>query len=360
MRRTPLYAAHRRRGGRMVEFAGWELPVCYTGILEEHRAVRERAGLFDVSHMGQIEVRGDRALAACQRLVTNDAARLSPGAAQYTVMCADDGGIVDDVIYACLAPGRYLFCVNASNREKDFAWMRERAGEADVADRSEDFALLALQGPRAAEILQPLAVFDLRSLAAFGVVQSEVAGEPSLVSRTGYTGEDGFEIYLAPASAERVWERLLEVGASGGLVPAGLGARDTLRLEKGLMLYGNDIDESTTPLEAGLAWVVKLDKGEFVGREALAREKAKGTSRRLVGLRMNDGPPPRHGYPVWREGRRVGTVTSGAKSPTLGRGIALAMLERASCEPGSRLAVEIRSRQHPAEVVPLPFVPRKT
>jgi glycine cleavage system T protein (aminomethyltransferase) len=360
MRRTPLYAAHRRRGGRMVEFAGWEMPVYFTGIFEEHQAVRERAGLFDVSHMGQIELRGPGALVACQRLVTNDARKLAVGVSQYGVMCTHRGTIVDDVIYACLGPDRYLFCVNALNQGKDFAWMREHAGDAEVVDRSGDFALLALQGPRAAEILQPLAAFDLRSLAGFGIAQSEVAGAPALVSRTGYTGEDGFEIYLAAASAEAVWERLLEAGTEEGLVPAGLGSRDTLRLEKGLMLYGNDIDESTTPLEAGLAWVVKLDKGEFIGREALARQKAEGVSRRLVGLRMDDGPPPRHGYPVWYEGRRVGAVTSGTKSPTLGRGIALAMLERTVSEIGNRLAVEIRSRQHPAEVVPLPFVPRKT
>ncbi len=359
MRRTPLHAAHVRRGGRMVEFAGWKMPVYYTGILAEHRAVRERAGLFDVSHMGEIEVRGPRALAACQRLVTNDAAKLAPGGAQYAVLCKPSGGIVDDVIYTRLAADRYLFCVNASNEEKDFRWMREQARDAEVVNRSAEFALLALQGPRAAAILQPLTAIALASLERFFTAEGEVAGARALVSRTGYTGEDGFEIYLAPADAERVWETLLSSGTGEGLVPVGLGARDTLRLEKALLLYGNDIDEETTPLEAGLGWVVKFDKGDFIGRDALARQKAAGPRRRLVGIRMDVGAPPRHGYRVLHEGRAVGVVTSGTKSPTLGCGIALAMVERAVAEVGTRLEVEIRSRQHPAEVVPLPFVGKK-
>ncbi|MBI2962924.1 MAG: glycine cleavage system aminomethyltransferase GcvT [Deltaproteobacteria bacterium] len=359
MRRTPLHAAHLRRGARMVEFAGWAMPVYYTGILDEHRAVRERAGLFDVSHMGEIEVRGARALPACQRLVTNDAGRLVPGAAQYAVLCTPSGGIVDDVIYTCLAADRYLFCVNASNEEKDLRWMRDQAGEAEVVNRSAEFALLALQGPRAAAILQPLTGLALAPLRSFFVAEGEVAGARALVSRTGYTGENGFEIYLAPADAEGVWERLLSSGAAAGLVPVGLGARDTLRLEKALLLYGNDIDEDTTPLEAGLDWVVKLDKGDFIGRDALVRQRAEGLRRRLVGLRMDGGAPPRHGYRVLRDGRPVGVVTSGTKSPTLGCGIALAMVERSTAEIGTRLEVEIRSRQHPAQVVPLPFVRKR-
>jgi aminomethyltransferase len=344
----------------MVEFAGWEMPVYYTGILDEHRAVREHAGLFDVSHMGEIEVRGPRALAACQQLLTNDAAALAPGRAQYTVMCLPSGGIVDDVIYYCLAPDRFLFCVNASNEDKDTRWMMQHAAGAEVTNRSEDFAQLALQGPRAPTILQPLATMELAALRSFDVLEGEIAGAHGLVSRTGYTGEDGFEIYLSPSDAERVWERLLAEGASHGLVPVGLGARDTLRLEKGLMLYGNDIDEETTPLEAGLGWVVKLGKGEFIGRESLARQKAEGVRRRLVGLLMEDAAaPPRHGYRVLRSNRPVGVVTSGTKSPTLGRGIALALLERSAAEIGTRVAVEVRTRHHPAEVVALPFVRRE-
>jgi aminomethyltransferase len=360
VRRTPLYAAHVRRGARIVEFAGWQMPVYYTGILEEHRAVRERAGLFDVSHMGEVEVRGPRARQACQRLVTNDVAKLVPGAAQYGVLCTPSGGIVDDVIYTCLAEERFLFCVNASNAEKDFAWMRDQTSDAEVADRSAEFAQLALQGPRAEAILQPLTPWPLASLRSFGAVEGDVAGARALISRTGYTGEDGFEIYLAPGDAERVWEALLAKGAAEGLMPVGLGARDTLRLEKALMLYGNDIDEQTTPLEAGLGWVVKLDKGDFVGRDALVAQRAAGVRRRIVGLRMEDGAPPRHGYRVLRGGQPVGVVTSGTKSPTLGYGIALAMVERDACEVGTRLEVEIRSRQHPAQVVPLPFVRKKS
>jgi aminomethyltransferase len=360
VRRTPLYDAHRRLGGRMVEFAGWEMPVYYTGILEEHRAVREHAGLFDVSHMGEIELRGARALAACQKLVTNDAAALRPGNAQYTVMCLPSGGIVDDVIYYCLAPDQFLFCVNASNEDKDHRWMTQHAAGAEVINRSAEFAQLALQGPKAPIILQPLTTIDLATLESFNAIEGEIAGARALVSRTGYTGEDGFEIYLAPSAAERVWDRLLGTGAPQGLVPVGLGARDTLRLEKGLMLYGNDIDEETTPLEAGLGWVVKLGKGDFIGREPLLRQKAEGLRRRLVGLLMADtAAPPRHGYRIVHESRPVGVVTSGTKSPTLGRGIALGFVERSVSEVGTRVAIEVRSRQHPAEIVALPFVRRQ-
>ena len=344
----------------MVEFAGWEMPVYYSGILEEHRAVRERAGLFDVSHMGEVEVLGASALAACQRIVTNDVSKLTPGRAQYSAMCLPSGGIVDDVIYARLADDRFFFCVNASNAEKDFAWIREQAPDCQVTNRSDDFALMALQGPRAERILARLTPVDLGALKSFSVAEGKVGGASAIVSRTGYTGEDGFELYLPPGDAEKVWNELLSVGAEDGLLPVGLGARDTLRLEKGLMLYGNDIDAETSPLEAGLGWVVKLDKGDFVGREALLRQKTQGLERKLVGLRLDAGPPPRHGYPVLLDGQPVGVITSGTKSPTLGYGIALAMVSRAASEARGGLAVEIRSRQHPAEIVRLPFVPKHT
>ncbi len=355
--RTPLFAAHRRLGARMVDFAGWEMPVYYTSILQEHRAVRTAAGLFDVSHMGEVEVRGAAALGAVQRLVTNDAAKLTPGVAQYAVLCLSSGGLVDDVVYYCLASDRFLFCVNASNAEKDFRWMRDNTTEAEVLNRSGEFAQLALQGPRAATILAPLASIDVTTLRSFRFAEAGVAGAAALLSRTGYTGEDGFEIYLGVDSAETVWNRLLEAGRPHGLVPVGLGARDTLRLEKGLMLYGNDIDETTSPLEAGLEWVVKLAKGDFIGRDALLVQQREGPRRRLAALRMAESaPPPRHGYRVLQAGRPVGVVTSGTKSPTLGMGIALALVETRAAAMGSGLAVEIRSRQHPAEVVPLPFV----
>lgn len=358
LRRTPLHAVHRRLGARMVEFGGWDMPVQYSGILEEHRAVRTRAGLFDVSHMGEVEIRGPAALDAVQRLVTNDAARLADGDAQYAVMCVAEGGIVDDLVYARLAADRFLLTVNASNRERDVAWMREHAGGAEVIDRSDELALLALQGPLAARILEPLTEVDVARLAGFHVAEARVAGRAALLSRTGYTGEDGFEIYVDAAAAAPLWDALVDAGAPRGLLPAGLGARDTLRLEAGLLLYGNDIDATTTPLEAGLGRVVKLDKGEFVGREALARQKREGVTRRLVGIEMETSSIPRHGYPLYAGGERVGVVTSGTKSPTLGRGIALGYVSADRSAPGGAIEVEIRGRMHAARVVRPPFVPR--
>ncbi len=357
-RRTPLWAAHRGLGARMVDFAGWEMPVYYSGILEEHRAVRTRAGLFDVSHMGEVEVRGPKALEACQRLVSNDASKLVTGGAQYSVLCLPSGGVVDDVIYYRLAPDRYFFCVNASNEEKDFAWIREQCRAADVVNRSVEFALLALQGPRAAEILQPLTALELAKLGSFRAAEASIAGIATLVSHTGYTGEDGFELYVDPAHAESLWNEILSAGAGHGIAPVGLGARDTLRLEKALMLYGNELDETTSPLEAGLGWVVKLDKGDFVGRDALARQKAEGLRRRLVGVEMDGGAPPRHGYRLLAAGRPVGVVTSGTKSPTLGKGIALGYVESGLSAVGTGLDVEIRGRLHPAKIVRLPFYQR--
>jgi aminomethyltransferase len=342
----------------MVEFGGWEMPVQYAGILEEHGAVRTRAGLFDVSHMGEIEVSGEGAFAACQRLITNDVSKVEPGGAQYSVMCLSSGGIVDDVVYYRLASERFLFCVNAANREKDFQWMHEQCRGAEVIDRSDDFAQLALQGPRAADILAPLVDADVRALHAFTFVETRMAGGRVLISRTGYTGEDGFEIYVDADRAEATWDALLAAGERHGLVPAGLGARDSLRLEAGLMLYGNDIDASTTPLEAGLGWVVKLGKGDFVGREALAQQKESGLTRKLIGLEMQDGSISRHGYTIFRGERAAGSITSGTKSPARGRGIALGYVETGLSVPGTRLEVEIRGRSHPAEVVKLPFYRR--
>ncbi|MEA2625453.1 MAG: aminomethyltransferase [Candidatus Binatota bacterium] len=341
----------------MVEFAGWEMPVQYSGILGEHRAVRTAAGLFDVSHMGEVELRGAGAIEACQRLATNDVSRLADGDAVYTVLCLPSGGIVDDVIVTRLAADRLLVCVNASNRGKDVAWLREHRRGADVVDRSDELALIALQGPRSADVLRPLAELEVDRLRRFRAREGSVAGIPVLVSRTGYTGEDGFELYVGWHRAEGLWDALLEAGAPCGLVPAGLGARDTLRLEKGYALYGNDIDETKTPLEAGLGWVVKLDKGDFVGRDALLRQKRDGLSRSLVGLTMEGAGIPRHGYPILDDGITVGEVTSGTMSPMLGRGIALGYVPAASGGPGTRLAVEIRGRSQAVRVVRPPFFP---
>jgi aminomethyltransferase len=339
----------------MVEFAGWEMPVYYSGILVEHRAVREQAGLFDVSHMGEIEIRGPGSVELCQRLVTRDVSRCAPGRAQYSPMCYPSGGIVDDVIYTRLEAERFLFCVNAANTAKDLEWMRREANGVEVEDRSDTWGLLALQGPRAAEILEPLARPAVGGLARFAVCEATIAGIGVLVSRTGYTGEDGFELYVDAGRAEALWDALLDAGAPLGLVPAGLGARDTLRLEMGYVLYGADIDAETTPLEAGLEAFVCFDKPEFLGREALLRQRSQGVTRRLVGLELAEGAVPRRGYAVFAGGRCIGRVTSGTKSPMLGRGIALGYVEAAVSTPGTVLEVEIRGRRTPARVVEPPF-----
>ncbi len=358
-RRTPLYEAHRALGGRLVEFAGWEMPLSYRGIAEEHQAVRRHCGLFDVSHMGEIEVSGPSAAAVCQELMVNDVARLGIGDAQYTLLCNDAGGVLDDLIVYRLGAERYLLIVNAASTAQDVVWIASHAaGRAEVVDRSAALALLALQGPEAEVALSTLTAFDLTALRAFTACTTRVAGEDVVVSRTGYTGEDGFEILVEATSARTVWDALLESAMRRGGLPAGLGARDTLRLEAGLPLCGTDMDATTTPLEAGLAWVVKLDKGEFVGRAALAAQAASGLTRRLVGLELEEPGIPRHGYGVWRDGTRVGRVTSGTKSPTLGTFIGLAYVAIAAAAPGTPVALDIRGRRVPAHVVERPFYRR--
>ena len=358
--RSPLHEIHRRSGARFVPFAGWEMPVQYAGILDEHRAVRERAGLFDVSHMGEVEIRGPRALEVTQDLTVNDAARLRDGQVQYSMLCLPSGGVVDDVTVARLSAERFLFCVNASNTAKDPAWIGEQTrGRADVVDRSPEFALLALQGPMAAAILGSCTAVDLKPLRPFWFVEGEFAGVPAIVSRTGYTGEDGFELYLPSARGAEVWDALMNEGATHGLVPAGLGARDTLRLERALPLYGHELDEETTPLEAGLDWVVKLET-EFIGRAALARQKAEGVPRRLVGLTLLEAGIPRQGYAIQDGSEAVGAVTSGTLSPTLGKAIALGYVGVDRTAVGTRLEVIIRGRAVEAEVVPLPFYKRES
>ena len=356
--RTPLYATHRALGARMVAFGGWEMPVSYRGILAEHHSVRAAAGLFDVSHMGEIELTGPRAAAACQALTTNDVRRLDDGRVQYTLLCREDGGVVDDVTLYRHGPERFLFCVNASNRAKDLAWIEAHAGGATVVDRSAETALLALQGPRAAAILARLTALDLSTLGFFRFATGPVAGMPAVVSRTGYTGEDGFELYVASGDAVAVWDAIMAAGAGDGVAPIGLGARDTLRLEAALPLYGNDLDDATTPLAAGLARFVALDGDDFVGRDALRAERAAGSPRRLVGLELRAAGIARHGYPILADGRRAGEVTSGTHAPTLGRAIALGYVEAAHAAPGTALAVEVRGKAVPVAVVPTPFYRR--
>jgi aminomethyltransferase len=356
--RTPLYEAHRAAGARLVEFAGWEMPVQYEGILAEHAMVRERAGLFDVSHMGQVEVRGAEALARLQWITANDVSRLADGRAQYNLLMLPTGGIVDDVIIYRHSAERFLVCVNASNRDGDVAHMREHRGAAEVVDRSDEFALLALQGPLAVELMSELAAADVTAVPPFAFVETEVAGAPCLLARTGYTGEDGWEVYCPAERAVAIWNAVLERGAARGVGPVGLGARDTLRLEAALPLYGHELDRETSPFEARLGWVVRLDKGEFIAADALRRQKQEGPRRKLVGIDVGKGAVPRQDYPVLRGDRRVGVLTSGTRSPTLGKGIALGYVEPQSSPVGTQLAVEIRGRAVPGRVVPLPFYRR--
>lgn len=369
-RRTPLYECHRELGARMVAFAGWEMPVQYTGVIEEHRAVRGAAGLFDVSHMGEVRVRGAGAERFLQRLTPNDVAQLVPGRAHYSGLLTDRGTYVDDLLIYRLAADDFLVVVNASNAARDLAWIREHgpdpeggesAGAADVeiADEGDRFALLALQGPRALAILEPLASPGVAGLRYYGFLRGEVAGVPAILSRTGYTGEDGFELYLEPEGAPEVWRRLLATGAPHGLVPAGLGARDTLRLEAAMALYGHEIDERTTPLEAGLSWVVKLAKGDFLGRAALLVQSEQGVRRTLVGFTVEGRGIARQGHGVLSSGEAVGEVSSGTWSPTLEKAIGMAYVPPALAAPGTPLELDVRGRKLPAAVVELPFYRRQ-
>jgi aminomethyltransferase len=357
LHRTPLYAEHVALNAKIVPFAGYEMPVQYpAGITAEHQAVRNAAGLFDVSHMGEFIVRGERALEFVQHVTTNDASRIEVGQAQYSTLCNDNGFLLDDLLVYRF-PDHYMLVVNGSNRDKDWAWVTRFAGEfgVELEDRTDDIALLALQGPHAQAILARLTDHDLDSIRYYRFAEGTVDGIPAIVSRTGYTGEDGFELYVGADDAAALWRRLLEVGKEDGLLPTGLGCRDSLRLEMGYALYGNDLDEARTPLEAGLAWVTKLDKGDFVGRDALRRQKEEGVKVRLAGFKLRERGFPRHGYPVEFDGERSGEVTSGTMSPTLGYGVGLAYVPVAAAKPGTEIGIVIRDRAVPAEVVRPPF-----
>lgn len=359
LRRTPLFEEHVRLGAHLVPFGGWEMPLQYGSIKEEHLAVRQAAGLFDLSHMGEVVVRGPRAQAAVQRLVTNDVARLRPGRAQYNLLCRPDGGILDDLLVYALPDGAYLLVVNASNQGQDFEWIREHAPSGvEVRDEGAETALIGVQGPRAIALLSTLTTTQLDTIRYYAFAEGRVAGIPCRLSRTGYTGEDGFELFCDASQARALWTALLEAGRGGGLKPAGLGARDTLRLEAGMRLYGNDLDVHTNAFEANLEWTVKLDKGEFIGREALKRAKERGVPRLCVGLKLLERGIPRHGYPVQKGGRAVGVVSSGNMAFSLGHPVALAYVETSVAPTGTQLTVEIRGTQVPAEVVDLPFYRR--
>ena len=359
--RTPLYPLALEQKARMTEFAGWEMPVQFVGISHEHQAVRTGAGMFDISHMGKFRFSGTGVLESLQRLVPSDLSRLQPGQAQYTVLLNEAGGIIDDLIfyYQGTEPDgvqQWVAIVNAATTQKDKDWMLAHlAAGVTLQDDSTEQALVAVQGPEAVAKLQTLVKEDLSAIPAFGHVQGQVLGQEAFLARTGYTGEDGFEVMVAPETGRQLWRSLLELG----VVPCGLGCRDTLRLDAAMALYGQDIDETTTPLEAGLGWLVHLaDKGDFIGRSPLEHQKAEGVPRRLVGLQMQGRNIARHGYPVMAAGQEIGVVTSGTLSPTLGVAIALAYVPPAYAKPGQTVDVEIRGKNYPATIVKKPFYRR--
>lgn len=353
--RTPLYQRHVDAGAQMVEFGGWEMPLQYTSMRDEHQAVRQDVGVFDVSHMGEFHLTGPGALDALERLVTNRVANMAFGQARYTLVCNAEGGIIDDALVYRPAPDVFTVVVNAGPRLKDLAHFQEQVGDAcDIKDLTEDLALVAVQGPRAIEILQPLTDIDLSAIAYYHFGEGNLDGSRVSFSRTGYTGENGFEIFADSDVATRIWDLVVEAGAR----PCGLGARDTLRLESGMRLSGQDIDESTNPLEAGLGWAVKLDKGDFVGREALAGVKQAGPARAFVGLELDGRAIARHGYAISDRGRPVGEVTSGTFSFTLGRAVAMGYVER-GLQDSDDLAIDVRGEPVAARRVPLPFYKRE-
>jgi aminomethyltransferase len=361
LKKTPLHARHRALGARMVEFGGWDMPVEYSGIVDEHLAVRTRAGLFDVSHMGEIEVAGSDALAAVQRITSNDAGRLAIGQAQYSALTTPQGTFVDDVLTYRVADAHFMLVVNASNIMKDFHWIAEHVqglGDAVAVNTSSRYALLALQGPAARDVLQTLTSVDLAGIKYYWFATGEVAGVRSTISRTGYTGEDGFEVFVPPGSAERVWDTILQAGRAADVIPAGLGARDTLRLEAAMRLYGNDMDESTTVLEADLGWIIGWKKDTFIGADVLRRQRAEGTSRKLVGFEMIERAIGRHGFDVYLDGEKAGIVTSGTQTPFLKKAIGMAYVPSHRSAPGTELEIDIRGRRAKATVVPMPFYKR--
>jgi aminomethyltransferase len=357
IKKTQLCAEHERLGGKMVEFGGWWMPVRFSGIMEEHQAVRSSAGLFDVSHMGEVLITGPDALRFTNTLVTNNVEKLEQNQALYTCMCYPSGGIVDDLLVYRLPQG-YLLVVNAANIDKDFGWIVEHAeGDVQIQNESPEYIQIALQGPRAAEILAPLTDLKLESIGFYRYGLGTVLGQPAIVSRTGYTGEDGFEVYMkgGELEASRLWRGILERGAAFNVMPVGLGARDTLRLEMGYMLYGNDITQETTPLEAGLGWVTKLKKGPFIGRDALMEQKERGLRRSLIAFTVEGRSAPRHGYPLLFDGEPSGEVTSGGFSPSLEQGIGMGYLSTEAQAREGQFAVDIRGKSVPALRVSLPF-----
>jgi len=359
LRKTPLNETFHKSGAKMVDFAGWEMPVQFGSVIEEHLAVRTRAGLFDVSHMGEIRVEGPSALALLQRVTPNNVAALSVGQAHYTALLTSRATFVDDILIYRRAPDRFLLCVNASNTEKDFRYVSEHAGEgARVENASAEYAQLALQGPRAADILARVAGRAVLEITNYHFFEGKLRGGEAIFSRTGYTGEDGFEIYLDPREAAGFWSDLMTAGKEDDLRPCGLGARDTLRLEARMPLYGNDIDETVTPLEAGLGFMVRLEKGDFMGANVLKKQKAEGVTRKLMGFELTGRGIPRHGYPLRVRGKEAGAVTSGTFAPYLKKSIGLGYVPVEAARIGEELEVVIRGGAVPGRIVKTPFYKR--
>lgn len=362
LKRTPLYEQHRTLGARLVEFSGWEMPVQYSGILQEHQAVRTRAGLFDVSHMGEFKVEGAGALAFLQHLVPNDVSRLALGQALYTQLCRPDGNTLDDLLIYHLDEHNYMLVVNAGNIENDLAWVQQQAeafADVTITDQSDTIGLLALQGPAAQSILQPLTGVDLAVIGYYHFTTGAVDGIHCIISRTGYTGEDGFELYCPAKDTVKLWNDLLAAGKPHGLLPAGLGARDTLRLEAGYCLYGHELDEQTNPLEARLGWTVKFNKGDFIGRDVLLAVKQQGPQRLLSGIELLDRGIPRGGYAIYSNDQQIGTLTSGAPGPTVGKNIGLGYITASHATIGQEVQIDIRGKRVAARIVAVPFYKRQ-
>lgn len=356
--RTALYDTHLAHGAKMVEFGGFLMPVQYRGILDEHHQVRKSVGIFDVSHMGEFEFRGASGRDFLQRMTINDVSKLEIGQAQYSALCYPEGGIVDDVIVYRKAD-RYLVVVNAANLPKDWAWLAQHAdANVGMVDVSNETGLLAVQGRNAQATLQTLTKFDLKTIKYYWFAETELAGVPVLISRTGYTGEDGFEVAMAEAHAVKVWNAIMEAGKEFNLEPIGLGARDTLRLEVKFCLYGNDIDQTTNPIEAGLGWITKVDKGEFIGKAAIAQMKASGPKRKLVGFELPGKNIARHGYAILKDGNNIGNVTSGTFSPSLQKAIGMGYVATEHSAIDSEIMIDIRGRMAPARIVKTPFYQR--
>ena len=360
MKRTAFFSIHQRLGAKIVPFAGYEMPVQYAGIIEEHKSVRQHVGMFDVSHMGEFEISGKDARALVQQVTTNDASKLTTGKIQYSAMCYPDGGIIDDLLVYNLGD-RFMLVVNASNISKDFEWIRSQIGtlDAQLVDKSDKFSLLAVQGPQSLATLQKISSVDLSSLVYYSFTRGKIAGTEMIISRTGYTGELGFELYFdsSTATAETVWNAIMEAGKEFSIKPIGLGARDTLRLEMGFCLYGNDIDQTTNPLEAGLGWITKFDKGNFSGKEAILKTKQEGLKRKLVGFVMEEERVfPRHGYEIQDHHAPVGTVTSGTVSPVLEKGIGMGYVRSDIAQAETPIAVLIRGKSVGGKIVKMPFI----